>query len=133
MKPSKERKTNGISYFFIYVAFMGLWGALIAIPERHGFPPTLGYIVWALMIIPAAFFGLINMKRKLEMEIRSVFFWFDGRTAGSLSASVTFLYLYKSSRLSCVSFAFRFGKAIMIAPMTTADGKGGTSYRKIKF
>jgi len=61
-----------ISYVIIHVAFMGVWGALIEIPEKNGFPPTLGYIVWAFTMIPAAIVGLYNNKWKLEYDGRSI-------------------------------------------------------------
>ncbi len=33
--------------------FWGIWGALSELPVKEGFPPTLGYVVWAFtMIIP---------------------------------------------------------------------------------
>jgi drug/metabolite transporter (DMT)-like permease len=51
---------------------MGFWGALIEIPEKNGFPATLGYIVWALTMIPAAFIALSNNKWKLDYDKRSV-------------------------------------------------------------
>ena len=41
-------------YALITTIFWGIWGALSEIPERAGFPATLGYVVWAFtMIIPA--------------------------------------------------------------------------------
>ena len=43
-----------LAFALITTVFWGVWGALIEIPEKAGFPATLGYIVWALtMIIPA--------------------------------------------------------------------------------
>ena len=36
----------------------GVWGALIEIPEKRGFPATLGYSVWALTMIPCALIAL---------------------------------------------------------------------------
>lgn len=33
--------------------FWGIWGALSELPEKNGFPATLGYVVWALtMLVP---------------------------------------------------------------------------------
>lgn len=41
-------------YALITTVFWGVWGAFSEIPEKEGFPATLGYIVWAVtMIIPA--------------------------------------------------------------------------------
>ncbi|RLD31180.1 MAG: EamA family transporter [Bacteroidetes bacterium] len=74
---------NWISFVIIHVAFMGVWGALVEIPEKNGFPPTLGYIVWALTMIPAAIVGLYYNKWKLEYDKRSIIL---GSLAGLLGA-----------------------------------------------
>lgn len=50
----------------------GIWGAFIEIPEKAGFPATLGYIVWALTMIPCAIVALIIIKWKLESDLRSI-------------------------------------------------------------
>ncbi|GAB3280808.1 DMT family transporter [Larkinella harenae] len=63
---------------------MGVWGALIELPEKNGFPPTLGYVVWAVMMIPAAVVALAVNKWKLESDARSVLF---GCLAGFLGAA----------------------------------------------
>lgn len=62
---------------------MGIWGAVVEFPEKNGFPPTLGYIVWTLMMIPAAIIGLINIGWKLDTDSRSVVL---GSLAGFLGA-----------------------------------------------
>lgn len=88
----KKSKT-WISFVIIHVLFMGVWGALIELPEKNGFPPTLGYVVWALMMIPAAVVALAVNKWKLERDARSVRL---GCLAGLLGAAgqlVLFLIL----------------------------------------
>ena len=78
------KKNKGwVTFVFIHVIFMGVWGALIEIPEKNGFPATLGYVVWALTMIPAAILALIINKWKLEYDRRSIF-W--GCLAGLLGA-----------------------------------------------
>jgi len=67
-----KKTNNWLNYVIIHVTFMGVWGALIEIPEKNGFPPTLGYVIWALVMIPAAIIGLINNKWKLDTDRRSV-------------------------------------------------------------
>ena len=47
MKPNR----TWLSYAIITTIFWGVWGALIEVPEKAGFPATLGYIVWALTMI----------------------------------------------------------------------------------
>lgn len=53
--------------------FWGAWGAMIEIPEKAGFPATLGYTVWALTMIPCAIVALYFSKWKLNVEKRSIF------------------------------------------------------------
>lgn len=63
--------------------FWGIWGALIEIPEKAGFPATLGYIVWALTMVPCALVALYLVKWKIETDKRSIFF---GLVIGLLGA-----------------------------------------------
>jgi drug/metabolite transporter (DMT)-like permease len=59
-------------YAIITTTFWGVWGALIEIPEKAGFPATLGYTVWALTMIIPAIVALRVIKWKLEYDKRSV-------------------------------------------------------------
>lgn len=70
MKKSK----NWFRFVIIHVIFMGVWGALIEIPEKNGFPATLGYVVWSLTMVPAAILGLIINKWKLEYNKSAILF-----------------------------------------------------------
>lgn len=70
-------------FALITTVFWGLWGALIEIPEKAGFPATLGYIVWSLTMIPCAVIGLALINWKLERDIKSVIY---GLTIGLLGA-----------------------------------------------
>lgn len=72
-----------MSFVLIHVVFMGAWGALIEIPEKNGFPATLGYVVWALTMIPATIVALVINKWKLDFDRRSAFY---GCIAGFLGA-----------------------------------------------
>lgn len=76
-------KKNWLNFVIIHVVFMGVWGALIEIPEKNGFPATLGYVVWALTMIPASILGLVFNKWKLELDKRSILL---GSLAGFLGA-----------------------------------------------
>ena len=58
----------------IHVIFMGVWGALIELPEKNGFPATLGYVVWALTMIPATFLALIINKWRLDYDRNSIIY-----------------------------------------------------------
>lgn len=59
-------------YAIITTIFWGLWGALIEIPEKGGFPATLGYSVWAITMIIPAVIALWRVDWKLEYNSRSI-------------------------------------------------------------
>jgi drug/metabolite transporter (DMT)-like permease len=59
-------------YAIITTTFWGLWGALIEIPEKAGFPATLGYTVWALTMILPALVALYLVNWKIEADKRSI-------------------------------------------------------------
>lgn len=80
-----------ISFVIIHVIFMGVWGALIELPEKNGFPATLGYVVWALTMIPATVVALIINKWKLDYDKRSVFY---GCLSGLLGAAGQLVLFY---------------------------------------
>jgi drug/metabolite transporter (DMT)-like permease len=55
----------------------GFWGALTEIPEKWlnpSFPPTLGYAVWSLTMLPVSVIALQKIKWKLTLTRRSIFY-----------------------------------------------------------
>lgn len=60
-------------FAIITTTFWGLWGALIEIPEKSGFPATLGYTVWALTMIIPSLIALRIIRWKVESDARSIF------------------------------------------------------------
>ena len=72
-----------LAYAIITTVFWGIWGAFIEIPEKAGFPATLGYVVWSLTMIPCALVALKIINWKPETDKRSVFL---GLTVGILGA-----------------------------------------------
>ncbi len=60
-------------YALITTICWGIWGALIEIPEKFGFPATLGYSIWAITMIPPALIALYFLKWKLDHDMRSIF------------------------------------------------------------
>lgn len=60
-------------FAIITTLFWGVWGAFIEIPEKAGFPATLGYSVWALTMIPCALVALRIINWQLEYNKRSIF------------------------------------------------------------
>jgi drug/metabolite transporter (DMT)-like permease len=81
-------------YALITTSFWGIWGAFIEIPEKAGFPATLGYVVWSLTMIPCALFALKKINWKLEYDKRSVFL---GSAVGLLGAGGQ-LFLFQALR-----------------------------------
>lgn len=61
-------------YTILTTVTWGIWGALIELPEKAGFPPTLGYSVWALTMIPCALFALRINQFRLEHDKKSLFY-----------------------------------------------------------
>lgn len=59
-------------YAIITTVFWGIWGALIELPQKSGFPATLGYVVWALTMIPPAIVALKIINWKLEFDKKSI-------------------------------------------------------------
>lgn len=71
-------------YAMTVTVLWGVWGALIEIPEKAGFPATLGYSVWALTMIPVALVALRLIHWKLDHDKRSILL---GMSAGLLGCS----------------------------------------------
>jgi drug/metabolite transporter (DMT)-like permease len=71
-------------YALVTTLFWGVWGALIERPEKNGFPATLGYVVWALTMVPCALVALAVIGWAPEHDPRSVAL---GATAGLLGAA----------------------------------------------
>lgn len=59
-------------YAVVTTVFWGIWGALIELPQKAGFPATLGYVVWALTMIPPAIVALKIINWKLEYDKKSI-------------------------------------------------------------
>ena len=86
----------------ITTLFWGVWGAFIEIPEKAGFPATLGYTVWALTTIPCALVALRLVGWKLERDPRSIFL---GSIVGFLGAGGQ-LVLFEALRLGPAYLVF---------------------------
>jgi len=91
-------------YALVTTIFWGIWGAFIEIPEKAGFPATLGYVVWALTMIPCAVVALHIIGWKPETDRRSVLL---GLAAGLLGAGGQLL-LFE---------ALRMGPAYIVFPL----------------
>lgn len=78
-----KTKNHWPIYVIIHVLFIGVWGAVIEIPEKNGFPATLGYVIWALTMVPAALAALKIKNWKLDFNKKAVL-W--GSAVGLLGA-----------------------------------------------
>jgi drug/metabolite transporter (DMT)-like permease len=72
-----------LTYAIVTTLFWGVWGAFIEVPEKRGFPATLGYVVWSLTMVPCALVALSLVGWKLETSPQAVFL---GAAAGLLGA-----------------------------------------------
>jgi len=55
----------------------GLWGALTEIPGKWlnpSFPPTLGYLVWSLTMLPVTVIAMHKIGWKMSLTRRSLFY-----------------------------------------------------------
>jgi drug/metabolite transporter (DMT)-like permease len=70
-------------YAVVTTVFWGVWGAFIELPEKRGFPATLGYAVWSLTMVPCAVVALALVGFTVEHDPRSILL---GSAAGLLGA-----------------------------------------------
>jgi uncharacterized membrane protein len=99
-------------YAVITTVFWGIWGAFIEIPEKNGFPATMGYIMWSITMIPCALVALAVIKWKPETDKRSVFL---GMMIGLLGAGGQ-LILFQALRQGPAYIVFPF---ISLFPVLT--------------
>ncbi|MBN2581061.1 MAG: EamA family transporter [Pirellulales bacterium] len=110
MKPNRL----WLFYAMLTVASWGVWGAYIDYPAQQTppFPETLGYVVWALVMIPPSLLALAIVGWKLEYDVKSVVF---GCVLGLLGASGQ-LILFKTLRLAPAYLVFPY---IALSPVVT--------------
>ena len=99
-------------FAIVTTLFWGVWGALIEIPERAGFPATLGYCVWALTMIPPALVALKLVGWKLDYDRRSILM---GSMVGLLGAGGQ-LILFQTLRLGPAYLVFPL---VSLSPLVT--------------
>lgn len=112
MKTSMARSNSWLFYAIITTIFWGVWGALIEIPEKAGFPATLGYVIWSLTMIPCAAIALYFVKWKIETDRRSILL---GSAIGILGAGGQLL-LFQALRDGPAYIIFPF---ISLSPALT--------------
>jgi drug/metabolite transporter (DMT)-like permease len=99
-------------FAIVTTSFWGFWGALIEIPERAGFPATLGYSVWALTMIPPALVALKIINWKLDYSWKAIYL---GSVIGFLGAGGQ-LILFQALRMGPAYLVFPF---ISLSPVVT--------------
>ena len=99
-------------FAIITTVFWGIWGALIEIPEKAGFPATLGYTVWAFTMIPPALVALRIIKWKLDYDKRSIML---GMLIGLTGAGGQVI-LFQALRMGPAYLVFPF---ISLSPVIT--------------
>ncbi|MFO7447364.1 MAG: DMT family transporter [Ignavibacteriaceae bacterium] len=99
-------------FAIITTVFWGIWGALIEIPEKAGFPATLGYTVWAFTMIPPALVALKIIKWKLDYDKRAIIL---GMLIGLTGAGGQ-VVLFQALRLGPAYLVFPF---ISLSPVIT--------------
>ncbi len=99
-------------FAIITTTFWGVWGALIEVPEKAGFPATLGYSVWALTMIIPAVIALRLIHWKLEHDRRAIFL---GAVIGFTGAGGQ-LILFQALRTGPAYLVFPF---ISLSPVVT--------------
>jgi len=95
-----------LSYAVVTTLCWGVWGAFIEIPEKAGFPATLGYVAWSITMIPCSLIALGLAGWRLERNFRSVML---GSVIGFLGAGGQ-LILFQ---------ALRLGPAYLIFPIVS--------------
>jgi uncharacterized membrane protein len=101
-----------LAYAFFSAIFCGIWGALIEIPGKSGFPATMGYVVWALTMIIPAFIALRRSGKRLEKTRTAVIY---GMVIG-LSGAAGQLILFQALRSGPAYLVFPF---ISLSPIVT--------------
>ncbi len=66
------KSTNWILFAAVTTVFWGVWGAFIEIPEKAGFPATLGYCAWAVTMIPCALYALSLAGWRIDLGVQAV-------------------------------------------------------------
>jgi uncharacterized membrane protein len=99
-------------YAIITTVFWGIWGAFMEIPEKRGFPATLGYSVWALTMIPCAVAAMFIVQWQLEYDFRSIL---SGTAVGLLGAAGQLL-LFEALRRGPAYLVF---PVISLSPVVT--------------
>jgi drug/metabolite transporter (DMT)-like permease len=101
-----------LAFALITTISWGIWGAFIEIPEKAGFPATLGYVVWSLTMIFPAMFALKRIDWKLEINKLAILY---GLVIGILGSAGQ-LILFQALRTGPAYLVFPF---VSLSPLVT--------------
>lgn len=76
-------RKNWLFFALTTTLFWGVWGAFIEIPEKAGFPATLGYVIWSATMIPCSLIALHLIRWRIETDTKSILL---GSSVGFLGA-----------------------------------------------
>lgn len=107
-----DQNKQWLGYALLTTVLWGVWGAMIEIPEKNGFPATLGYTVWAFTMIPPGMFALYKNGWTIDHDLTSVIY---GSLAGLLGAGGQ-LILFETLRIGPAYLVFPF---ISLSPVVT--------------
>ncbi len=66
------KSKHWLIYAIMTTLSWGIWGALIEIPEKAGFPATLGYVVWSLTMLIPAIVVLSKINWQIDFDKNSI-------------------------------------------------------------
>lgn len=99
-------------YALVTTIFWGVWGALSELPQKAGFPATLGYTVWAVTMIIPAIAALKIIGWKPEKDKKSIFY---GLLIG-VTGSAGQLILFQALKQGPAYLVFPF---VSLSPLVT--------------
>lgn len=105
-------KNRWLFYTLMATLFWGIWGALSEIPEKNGFPATLGYCIWALTMIIPALICFRLLRWKLETHRKAIFHGLLIGFLGSAGQLILFQALKKGP-------AFLVFPIVSLSPLVT--------------
>lgn len=94
------------------MVFAGVWGAFIELPEKAGFPATLGYIVWSFTMIVPAIVALRRADWRLDRSRKAMVY---GLIIG-LTGAAGQLILFQALRTGPAYLVFPF---VSLSPLVT--------------
>ncbi|MEO8762720.1 MAG: DMT family transporter [Ginsengibacter sp.] len=101
-----------LAFTLITTISWGVWGAFIEIPEKAGFPATMGYIVWSLTMLIPSIIALKIINWKLETSKKAILY---GLIIGVAGASGQ-LILFQALRTGPAYLVFPF---VSLSPLVT--------------